>query len=992
MRKYRFPLLALAFTASAIAFSCKSKQATQPVKTDVSQYTTVESQQPKKDYKYDTVPGDPLKARIYTLDNGLKVYMTVYKDAPRIQTYIAVRAGSKNDPADATGLAHYLEHMVFKGTDQYGTLDFSKEEPLVKQIEELYEVYRQTTDEQKRKMLYRQIDSISGIAAKYAIANEYDKMLSALGAQGTNAYTSVEQTVYVNDIPSNQLDKWLTIEAERWRKPVMRLFHTELEAVYEEKNRSLDNDGSKVWEALYSGLFQKHTYGTQTTIGTIEHLKNPSIKKINEYYNTYYVPNNMAICLSGDLDPDQAIKMIDEKFGKWASKPVPAFNSPAEDPITKPVVKEVVGPDAESVMMGFRFPGVNTREADLMYLTNKILYNGKAGLIDLNLNQKQKLIDGSTYADLNKDYCTHILYASPKKGQSLDDVKKLILGQIDLVKKGDFPDWLLPAIITDLRLEETKMYEQNNMRADAFVRAYIWDMKWSDYVKWIDRLSGYTKQDVIDFAKQHYGNNYVVVNKRTGEDKSLQKVVKPEITPVEVNRGEQSPFLQKIVNTPAPAIEPVFIDYQKDIQTVTINNTIPLLYSRNSENKTFDLYYVFDMGSNHNKKLPIAIEYLPFLGTSKYKPAEIQQEFYKLGCTFNVFNSDDQVYVSLSGLSDNFNPSLKLFEELLADAQPDKEALSNLVSDILKKREDAKLNKYTILYQAMYNYGVYGSKSPFTNVLSEKELKALTPQELVDMIKGLNSYEHRILYYGPSGIKELTMTMMAAHKTPAKLKPVPAESQFVHQNTGGTVYVVNYPMKQAEIIMLSKGMAYDKNITPTISMFNEYFGGSMGSIVFQDLRESKALAYSVSSTFRSPKKKEHPYYAFAYIGTQADKLPEAMKGMSDLLNTMPESEVTFNAAKEAVVQSLRTDRITKADVLFNYERAKKMGLDYDIRKDIYSKVPSMTMADIRAFQQQNIKGKPFTILVLGDVNALDMKTLSEYGAVKKLELKDVFGY
>ena len=991
MKKYTFHLLTLAFAASVLTFSCKSKQVTPPVKTDAAQYTTIETPQ-KKEYKYDSVPNDPLKARIYTLDNGLKVYLTVYKDAPRIQTYIAVRAGSKNDPADATGLAHYLEHMVFKGTDKYGSLDYSKEEPLVKQIEDMYEVYRKTTDEKKRKALYRQIDSISGVAAKYAIANEYDKMLSALGAQGTNAYTSVEQTVYVNDIPSNQLDKWLTIEAERWRKPVMRLFHTELEAVYEEKNRGLDNDGNKVWEALYAGLFQKHTYGTQTTIGTIEHLKNPSIKKINEYYYTYYVPNNMAICLSGDLDPDQAIRMIDEKFGKWASKPVPAFNPPVEDPITAPIVKEVLGPDAESVMLGFRFPGVNNRESDLMYLTDKILYNGKAGLIDLNLNQKQKVIDGSTYADMNKDYCTHILYASNKQGQSLENVKKLILSQLELVKKGEFADWLLPAIITDLRLQETKMFEQNGNRADAFVRAYIWDMKWSDYVTWIERLSKYTKQDIIDFAKKSYNNNYVVVNKRTGEDKNVQKVIKPEITPVEVNRGEQSAFLKEIVNTPSPNIEPVFVDYQKDIQNTTLNNTIPLLYTHNSENKTFDLYYVFDMGSNHNKKLPVAIEYLPFLGTSKYKPADIQQEFYKLGCTFSVFNSEDQVYVSLSGLSENFDKALKLFEELLADAQPNKEALNNLVSDINKKRKDAKLSKATILYQAMYNYGVYGQKSPFTNVLTENELNTLSAQELVKIIKELTSYEHRVLYYGPYGVKELSSILTAYHKVPAKLKPVPAEPQFVNQPTGGNVYVVNYPMKQAEIIMISKGMNYDKNITPTISMFNEYFGGSMGSIVFQDMRESKALAYSVSSTFRSPKKKEHPYYAFAYIGTQADKLPEAMKGMTELLTTMPESEVTFNAAKESVIQSLRTDRITKADVLFNYEKAKKMGLDYDIRKDIYGKVPTMTMADIRAFQQQNIKGKPFTILVLGDINVLDMKTLSQYGTVKKLELKDVFGY
>ncbi|HET6224964.1 MAG TPA: insulinase family protein, partial [Bacteroidia bacterium] len=273
------------------------------------------AQQPVKTYKYKTVPNDPLNARIYKLDNGLTVYMSVYKNAPRIQTYIAVRAGSKNDPHDATGLAHYLEHMLFKGTDKYGTKDYAKEKVELDKIEALFQEYRKTTDEAKRKAMYHQIDSISGVAATYAIANEYPKMISSLGAVGTNAYTSLDRTYYQNDIPSNQLDKWLSIESERFRNPVLRLFHTELEAVYEEKNRGLDDDKRKIWENILSGLFPTNTYGTQTTIGTIEHLKNPSLTEIKKFYEYWYVPNNMAICLSGDFDPDATIKLIDEKMG-----------------------------------------------------------------------------------------------------------------------------------------------------------------------------------------------------------------------------------------------------------------------------------------------------------------------------------------------------------------------------------------------------------------------------------------------------------------------------------------------------------------------------------------------------------------------------------------------------------------------------------------------------------------------------------------------------
>ena len=271
----------------------------------------------KIENRYKTSKNDPLNARIYKLDNGLKVYLTVYNDAPRVQTNIAIKAGSKNDPADATGLAHYLEHMLFKGTDMYGSLDYEKEKPLLDKIEALYEEYRSIvmTDTLNRERVWNQIDSISGEAAKYAIANEYDKMLSGIGAKGTNAYTSNEKTVYVNDIPSNQIEKWLKIEAERFRKPVLRLFHTELETVYEEKNRGLDNDGRKMFQALMSGIFKQHQYGTQSTIGTITHLKNPSLVEINKFYDKYYVPNNMAICLSGDFDFDQTIKLIDKYWG-----------------------------------------------------------------------------------------------------------------------------------------------------------------------------------------------------------------------------------------------------------------------------------------------------------------------------------------------------------------------------------------------------------------------------------------------------------------------------------------------------------------------------------------------------------------------------------------------------------------------------------------------------------------------------------------------------
>src|SRR5246127_283474 len=299
---------------------------------------------------FKTYPNDPYKLKKYKLKNGLTVYLSVYKDAPRFYSMTATKAGSKNDPHDATGLAHYLEHMLFKGTDKLGTKDYSKEEPLISAISDKYEIYRKTKDEAQRKAIYHQIDSLSGVGATFAIANEYDKLCSSMGCKGTNAFTSFEQTVYINDVPSNEMDNWLSLEAERYHKLVLRLFHTELEAVYEEKNRGLDNDQAKVFEAYFAGMFKNHEYGTQTTIGTIEHLKNPSMVEIMKYFHQYYVPNNMAIILAGDFDPDKTVKLIEEKFSYMQPKPVPEFTFTPEAPITSPVEKHVYGPDAENVM------------------------------------------------------------------------------------------------------------------------------------------------------------------------------------------------------------------------------------------------------------------------------------------------------------------------------------------------------------------------------------------------------------------------------------------------------------------------------------------------------------------------------------------------------------------------------------------------------------------------------------------------------------------
>ena len=506
-------------------------------------------------YKYETVKGDLAQTRIYTLENGLKVYLSVNKEEPRIQTYIAVRTGSKNDPAETTGLAHYLEHLMFKGTKQFGTNDPEAEAPLLDEIEKRYEAYRKLTDPEARKQAYHEIDSVSQLAAKYNIPNEYDKLMAAIGAEGTNAYTSNDVTCYTENIPANEVENWAKIQSDRFMNMVIRGFHTELEAVYEEYNIGLTSDMRKLYYTISAMLWPNHPYGTQTTIGTQEHLKNPSITNIKNYFKKWYVPNNVAICMSGDLDPDKTIEIINQYFGEW--KPGDDVSQPEFGPLTElsqPKDSTVIGQEAEQVWVGWRAQQANTLQADTLSLMEDVLSNGKAGLFDLDLNQTMKVQRANATTELMHDHGAFILMGTPKEGQTLEEVRSLMLAEIDKLKKGDFPDNLLPSIINNKKRNHYELLEHNDGRADMFVDAFINEIDWQQEVGRIDRISKITKQELVDFVNRFFTEGYVTVFKKQGIDPNQKKIDKPAITPIQANRDQMSDFVKQIQES---EVEPI---------------------------------------------------------------------------------------------------------------------------------------------------------------------------------------------------------------------------------------------------------------------------------------------------------------------------------------------------------------------------------------------------------------------------------------------------
>lgn len=944
-------------------------------------------------YPYETVEGDPMGTRIYTLDNGLKVYLSVNEKEPRIQTYVAVRAGSKNDPAETTGLAHYLEHMMFKGTHTISTTNWEAESVLLDNISALFEKHKNEQDPAKKKEIYAQIDSLSYEASKYALPNEYDKMVSSIGAKGTNAYTWVDQTVYVNDIPANELEKWLMVESERFQTLVLRLFHTELETVYEEFNRAYDNDSRKSWKALTEGVFPTHPYGTQTTIGEGEHLKNPSMVNIHNYFNKYYVPNNIAICLAGDLDPDKTIELIDKHFGSWEKKPLEEWTFEKMPPIDGPVIKEVSGVQPEHLYMGFRLDGANSNDILMAELLDGVLSNGQAGLIDLDLVQKQRVLSASSFVVDMHDYTMYGFYAEPKQDQTLEELKDLMLAQIDSVKQGNFDDWLLDAVVKNKKLNEIKSFERNSSRASKMVDAFIQHQDWESVVSKYDRMDKITKDELVKWVNSKFADNYVAVYKRNGEPTGQEKVEKPKITAIDINREGQSPFKTKFDSVASERLTPQFVDYQKEISTGTVSGKLPFSYIKNEENELFDLTYILDMGSDNDKMISLAASYLPYLGTDKYTAAQLQQEFFKLGLNFDVRSGSDRITISLSGLSESLEEGIQLFEHILANIQPDEQAYKDMVDRMLKKREDNKKEKGYILWVGMFNYAKYGKNSSFTDILSEEQLKNTKPEQLVDIIKGLTGYKHRIFYYGPQPQDEIATVLEKQHPVAAELKDYPAEKKYTELETNkNIVYVVNYDMVQAEIMMVSKGPVYNPATSTYSSLFNEYFGSGLSSIVFQEIRESKALAYSAFSAYSTPRKKDEAHYVYAYVGTQADKLPDATQAMLDLMNDMPEAVDQYKNAKDAAMKKIESDRTTGASIFWSYESAKKRGLDYDINKDVYAALPGVELSDLKKFFNDNVKDRNFTFLVLGNKKDLDMNALKKLGEVKELTLEEIFNY
>jgi predicted Zn-dependent peptidase len=968
-------LIILFVLSTLILSSCKTEK-----------YKVSESKD-SNGFSFITVSNDPFRARVYTLDNGLTLFLSRNTDQPRISSLIGVKAGSAYEDPDATGLAHYLEHMMFKGTSKIGAMNWEAEKALIDQISDLFEEHRNTDNPAEKKTIYRKIDSLSYIAAGYVATNELDKIYTALGDNMLNAGTSYESTIYMCEIPKNELEKWAKIESERFSDVVLRLFHTELETVYEEFNMYQDMDGTRANDMLMQMLFPKHPYG-RNIIGLPEHLKNPSMVEINRFIDNYYAPNNMAISLSGDFEFEPVVKLINDHFGKMEKSQLLKPERPVEPPLTQIQRGEVTGPEEEFVNIAWRISGSGSDDEPIATIISSLLYNRQAGLMDINLNQAQKVKNSSASAFFLKDYGIFALDGYPRQDQKLEEVEKLMLSQLELIKTGDFEDWMLEAIINNAKLNYMRSLERSFSRAYMMMNSFIYETPFEEYVSFIDRLGTVTREEVIKFANEILTDNYAVVYKRIGENTGLVKVEKPEITPVNINRDLESEFASQLLAEKSPPIEPVFVNFEEALAEENIREGLDLYYALNETNGLFSLTYLTEVGKDHNIRLPVAFGYGSLLGTSEMNAEELKKELYRYGLSLSMSSGDRMSTMTISGLDENLPKAVEMLEKILSDIQPDPQVLEAYIGKVLKEREDNKKN-LSAIRSAIENYSLFGSDSPVLFQIPESELMELKAEELTDLIKGISEYPIMVSYYGPTSMEEVKNLIAENHRIPADLKEVP--DMVIRQpviNTRPIVYVADFDISQANISITSNCEILNTGIIPEIQIFNNYFS----PIVFQEIREAKGLAYTATASVQLPSYSDQMIRFRAFMSTQADKLGIALDGMNELMNTLPGDEKSFRLACEGLMNGIATQRITNRNLFNTWYSYKLQGIDNDIREKTYLRASEITLPEMEQFFNNFITERNYSYLIVGNRNMLNFSVLNQIGQVKVLSLKEIFGY
>lgn len=937
------------------------------------------------------VEGNPLKIQQFKLSNGLTVILNEDNSKPEVFGLVIVKAGGKNDPANATGVAHYMEHMLFKGTTSLGTIDWEKEKPHIERIFELYDELGKTTDEAKRTEIQTKINDESLKAAEFAIPNELSDIINEQGGTNLNAGTGPDYTMYYNMFPSNQIEKWIDLYSHRFIDPVFRSFQAELEVVYEEKNLYNDQFQTRLLESFQKQFFKNHPYGQQTLIGSIENLKNPSLTKMYEFFKTYYVANNMALVLSGDFNSDELIPIIEEKFGKWRQGEVPQPKIWEEKPFNgRELVKTRLTPIKVS-LLGFRAPSNTASDyASAEVLTSLLNNSYSTGLLD-KLSLDGKLLAAQALSIPYQDHGAVIIFTIPKiVGQSFDKAEALVLQEIEKVKKGEFDDWMLEAIKQEMYRKHTTSMENIQNRALFMGTAFAKGENMEEAFDYPNKVMSVTKADVVAMANKIFGPNYIAYQSKTGFPKK-EKIEKPNYKPLLANKNAKSEYAKHLETV--PALEPKFkpIDFNTDIQRASIATGHELLRVQNPDNDIFSFTLSFEVGEYEMPMLKYASAGLNMSGAGEYNVNALKEEFAKIGTSYNIYTNDSYTVIDLQGIESNLPRTLELVGLLVSNPKLEQAKIKNIIDGDLTSRKMERSEPDNVA-QALLSFGLYGKKSEYIDRLSTKQLKALQAAELVDAFKKATGYTSQTRYSGTvsaDSVAKLVNQYIPLAASPVKgTSPIDRVATLYSENT--VLFVDKPKARQSKVFIFMNGSPFSIENAVAIEAFNDYFGGGFSGLILQEIREYRSLAYSAGGNFRLPNLKGNPVNFIGYVGTQSDKTLTAMETFNGLFRSMPEKPERVDMIKNHLELSSQTDRPGFRSLANSVERWKRLGYSSDPALYKQAAYKNLNWDTIVQFYSNEVKNKPLVYIIVGDKKQIDMNAIKTYGKVVEIKEAGLF--
>ena len=933
-----------------------------------------------------------LEVKELKLSNGMTVWLNEDHSQPKVFGAVVVKAGAKDCPN--TGIAHYFEHIMFKGTDRIGTIDYQAEKPWLDSISAQYDLLSQTHDEAERTKIQHHINELSLKASDYVIPNEFNRLISKYGGSGLNAGTGYDETFYFNSFLPQYMEQWCWLNSERLISPVFRGFQGELENVYEEKNRSADGMGNAM-EKVMGAVFKTQPYA-YPIIGSTENLKNPRLSDMAAFYKKYYVASNMGLILCGDITPDSTLTtLLEQTFGRVQTGTAPKRGySPMPDiqPNEKYEVKlpiPLIGIEA----LVFKAPTDFEPDADALDLANALLSNGKAGLLDSLMNEHKVMLALATsmaFADAGGSAILII----PKLLGKMKTAQERIMEQVHKVMNGQFSTEQMEALKQELVMAAERELETISGRSQLMIDAYAKGHSWQDVLDKITHIKQLKKEDVVAAAKKYYSANHITLSKKYGTS-DKETIKQPGYKPImPKNMDAKSAFAQQLEQMPVKETAIRTVDFANDVTTKQLNDHVTLYYKENPINDIFTFTLRYKDGELHTPKLKVLADYLNAIGTDSLKKQQLEQAWQKMGITMSAETGNKTFSLNLTGPDKQLKPALQLLAHFLCNAKGDNEALNEAKDADKVNRKSFGKQKDDVM-RPMLERILYGEKSTYLTQLSKKEIKALKSDELLSLFRDLQQYDCELFYCGHQTVESVALSTQQTLPLAQCTRKQADTFRPLQQYSEPTVFFYEVPKSRQNYVV-----SYDAiSALPTaeertkLKLWDEYFGGGMSSVLFQNVREFRSLAYSTGGKSITTSLAQHPQEILGYItatGTQADKTLEALTTIDSLLRQMPMKEENLKAARQSVISDIQNDYPTFRDMASYVANQRMNGYSTNPNADMARLLPAVSAQDIVQFHQQHISNNKRVWIIIGDKKLTDMKALARFGKVVQLKKEDVY--